>query len=131
MIEPASRSVVDASTVIAALSEERGGETAFATLTSALISAVNYTEVATWLVERGAPTQQVERDLAILGMQVLDFDGAQALEAARLQPLTRHRGLSLGDRACLALASLRRLPVMTADSAWAQVDVGIEINVIR
>ncbi|MDM7324085.1 MAG: hypothetical protein P3W93_003650 [Thermus sp.] len=64
-------------------------------------------------------------------LQVLPFTEEDALLSARLRPLTRSLGLSLGDRACLALASRLRLPVLTADATWAELSVGIEVEVIR
>jgi ribonuclease VapC len=62
---------------------------------------------------------------------VVDFDVPQAKVAGDLRRLTRIQGLSLGDRACLALAQALGLPAMTADRAWAGLEVGIEIRTIR
>jgi len=56
---------------------------------------------------------------------------AHALIAARLRPLTRHLGLSLGDRICLALAIERQCPALTADRNWANLKIGIPIQLIR
>jgi PIN domain nuclease of toxin-antitoxin system len=62
---------------------------------------------------------------------VVDFDAAQARVAGDLRSLTRAQGLSLGDRACLALAQALGLPVMTADRAWASLEVEIKIRTVR
>lgn len=51
--------------------------------------------------------------------------------AARLRPATRHAGLSLADRACLALARRLGVPAVTADRAWGDLDVGVEVRLIR
>ncbi len=50
---------------------------------------------------------------------------------AKLYPQTRNRGLSLADRACLALALDKGWPVMTADRAWAGLDIDVEVEMIR
>ena len=47
------------------------------------------------------------------------------------RPLTRDAGLSFGDRACLSLGRVKTMPVLTADRAWAQLDVGVEVVVCR
>jgi ribonuclease VapC len=62
---------------------------------------------------------------------IFPLDEAQAREAARLRPSTRAAGLSLGDRACLALAASLKLPVLTADRAWAGLQVGVVVELIR
>jgi PIN domain nuclease of toxin-antitoxin system len=45
--------------------------------------------------------------------------------------ITRPYGLSLGDRACLALAIRRKATVYTTDAAWKNLNLGIEVEVIR
>ena len=65
------------------------------------------------------------------GLAIRPFDESLAVEAGFLRPATRQYGLSLGDRACLALALRERIPVVTADRAWSQLDLGIDIQVIR
>jgi len=69
--------------------------------------------------------------VAVMDLRVVPFDGLQARTAARLRSTTRHAGLSLGDRACLALADRLGYPVVTADRVWASLEVGIEIIMIR
>jgi len=69
--------------------------------------------------------------LIAVAMPVSALRTADAIEAARLRPLTRAAGLSLGDRACLALAIQRKAAVYTTDAAWKNLDLGIEVQVIR
>jgi PIN domain nuclease of toxin-antitoxin system len=54
-----------------------------------------------------------------------------ARQTGALRPATKALGLSLGDRACLALARRERLPILTADRSWAKLDLGIPIKVMR
>ena len=82
-------------------------------------------------VERGFSGAVVQAHIDRSEVIVVPFDARQAIIASDLRPSTRHLGLSLGDRACLALANSLGAPVMTADRAWAALDVGISITVIR
>lgn len=66
-----------------------------------------------------------------LGVTVLPFDVEDAELAAGLRPLTIRAGLSLADRACLALAAKLKIPAITADRAWKKLDLSVEIVVIR
>lgn len=63
--------------------------------------------------------------------RVVPFDTEQALQSARLRDSTRARGLSPGDRACLALAAAAELPAYTADREWEGIAAGVEIRLIR
>lgn len=69
--------------------------------------------------------------LGPLHLRLVDFDHAQAVQAGELRRTTRSTGLSLGDRACLALAASRGLQVLTADRAWTGLSIGLEIECIR
>lgn len=100
------------------------------------MSAVNWAEVLSKLLERGKLPQVVTaqlRDLGLLGqaIQIYPVDEALALIMAELLPHTRAMGLSLGDRACLALALTLNLPALTADKAWSNVDAGVSVQLIR
>ena len=64
-------------------------------------------------------------------VEVVSFSAAGAEWAASLVPLTSPLGLSLADRACLALAIARDLPVLMADRAWAALDIGVPMHLIR
>jgi PIN domain nuclease of toxin-antitoxin system len=126
-----SEIVLDASALMAVLHEEPGAAAVEAVLDDAAISAVNLSEVQAKLVERGTAAELAWSSLIDLDLDVVDFDAAQAKAAGDLRSLTRAQGLSLGDRACLALAQALGLPAMTADRAWGGLDVGIEIRTVR
>jgi PIN domain nuclease of toxin-antitoxin system len=123
--------VLDTSALLAVLREEHGADRVYPMLDTAIMSSVNLAEAATVLVQSGQSIRSASSALDAYRVPAIDFTVEHAFEAARLRPLTAKQGLSLGDRACLALASLERLPVMTADRSWSALDVGVEITVIR
>ena len=123
--------VADASAVIALLVGEPFIRFDATRLSNALISTVNLSEVLARLPELGVPEDAAADAVSRLTLRVVTFDETQARAAARLRALTRQAGLSLGDRACLALASELRLPVMTADRAWRDLDIGVDIRFFR
>lgn len=96
-----------------------------------MVSTVNASEIVAKLIDRGASDDQAQRTLDALPVQIVPFDTEQAKAAGRLRRETRGAGLSLGDRACLSLALREGATVLTADRAWASLDVGVEIEVIR
>ena len=128
---PVAECVFDASAILAAIAGEPGADEVEAALGDACVSAVNLAEVASKLAREHHDIEEIRATLAALAFDVVDFDEEQALEVARLLPLTRAAGLSLGDRACLALASLRGVPAMTADRDWAALNLGVQIVLIR
>jgi ribonuclease VapC len=125
--------VLDASAVLAVFLHEKGWDTVAEEFKNARISAVNVSEVLTRLVDKGASPRIVEFAERAMAEMSEPFDYAQAARGARLRPATRDAGLSLGDRACLALAEALVAPVVTADKAWATLKLGVplEIRVIR
>jgi PIN domain nuclease of toxin-antitoxin system len=123
--------VLDASALLAFVAGERGGEAVADAIGDAMISTVNLAEVVAKLVDRGAPLERAREILAIAACEVMDFDRAQAEEAGALIARTRGRGLSLGDRACLALARREGVPALTADRRWAEVDTGVQVTLFR
>ncbi|HEX3954986.1 MAG TPA: type II toxin-antitoxin system VapC family toxin [Stellaceae bacterium] len=123
--------VVDASVVIAFLVGEPFTRFDSERIGNALISAVNLAEVLTRLPEIGVPEAETAAAIARVNLRVIAFDEEQAAATAALRPLTRRVGLSLGDRACLALGKARACPVVTADRAWAGLDVGVDVILIR
>lgn len=125
--------VLDASAVLALLFEEPGAEMVRAHLRTGVLGAANLAEVLAKLSDHGLPAVEAVRAVAILGLEVAPMTEAQAGHSAGLRPVTRAAGLSLGDRACLALAAELNAPALTADHAWKTVDeaAGVSVQVIR
>lgn len=119
--------VIDASAAIAFLLNEPGGDAVSSCLSGGLMSSVNLTEVVTRLVRTGHDPVRAH----YLGCRIVDHDVDLADRAGRLWPATMGLGLSLADRACLALAQRHGLPVLTADRAWAALDLGVDVVLIR
>jgi len=122
--------VVDASVIVAWALKEPGGDIT-ERLGGCLLSAVNAAEVVARLNREGFSTEEIREGWDEVGVVLTDFDRELAVATGELQVATRRQGLSLGDRACLALAKREGLPVLTADRAWADVDVGVKIELIR
>jgi ribonuclease VapC len=123
--------VADASAVIALLKDEAFDAFAPERLVGAAISAVNFCEVLMRLGSGGLTEAETDAAVGALDLRVFAFDEDQARAAARLWPTTRRFGLSLADRACLALGLRLDRPVVTADRAWAKLDIGIDVVLIR
>ena len=123
--------VFDSSALLAITFDEKGAAVALGAAMDVVMSAVNVTEVITRLVDEGASREEALRSLRKVSPAIRSFDESLALEAGFLRTSTRQYGLSLGDRACLALALRERAPVVTADRTWAKLDLGIDIRVIR
>ena len=126
-----ARHVLDASVVIAGLLQEPGGDALRDLMPDALMSAVNVTEIVTRLYDKGWPMALAASETAKLVGRIAPFDDPLAFRAAWLRVETRQLGLSLGDRACLALARAANLPVYTADRDWSELRLGIDIRLIR
>jgi PIN domain nuclease of toxin-antitoxin system len=96
-----------------------------------VLLAVNLTEVLTRLADWQVPLADANARLDALNLRHVAFDRALAQAAAALRPATRHLGLSLGDRACLALAQQLGVVALTADRPWKTLDLGIAIECVR
>jgi len=123
--------VLDASAILAYVAGEPGAEHVQPHIGNALASAVNLAEAGTRLSDRGLNQPEVRRALSVLDLNIVSFDEDMAYSTAAMLSATRSKGLSLGDRACLALAKGRGLPALTADRLWAKLEVGVEILLIR
>lgn len=129
-----NRIVLDTSALLAILNDEPGAEIftqEIELLQSATMSAVNVSEAYGTLVRSGLRADDAWRAVIAPIPQAVDFDMEQAQIAGELLPQTRSLGLSLGDRACLALGIVLRAPIYTADRAWKGLSLGVSIRVIR
>jgi PIN domain nuclease of toxin-antitoxin system len=127
-----SSGALDASALLALLNQEPGADqTAAAIAAGAAMSAVNLSEVVAKLREQGVPAAAIRAAIDPLGLDVVPFDADQAYAAGDLRVETRQAGLSLGDRACLALAQRDHVPALTADRSWERLQVGVAIQLIR
>ena len=127
-----NRIVVDASVLLAVIHREPGSEKLTAELLdNAAVSTVNLAEVQTKLLGRGWTPDEAWEDATATVRDTEEFTAEQAKTAGNLVAQTRPLGLSLGDRACLALALEMKAPVYTADRSWKKLKLGVQIHVIR
>jgi ribonuclease VapC len=122
---------IDSSVLLAVILAEPGWQAWVPLIERGVISAVNIAEVVARLVDRGVPEAPLNQLLRVAELTVVPHDLEQALESGRLRALTRHAGLSLGDRACLALARTHGLSVLTADRVWATLALDVPVELIR
>jgi len=130
-------SVLDASALMAFIHGEDGKAAVAAALAGrSAISVANWAEVLSKVAERGGDPVALELDYRERGFigRALAIEGmteADCVQVGRLRPLTIRQGLSLADRACLALAARLGVPALTTDRSWAEVDAPAEVQLIR
>jgi ribonuclease VapC len=129
--------VLDASAVLARLYNEPGGEQIDALLddleigngVQISISSLNWCEILTRL-HRASVTNPEEMLASLLaGVELVPFGKAEAEVAAKISKI--NPALSLGDRACLALARTLDATAWTTDKIWAQIPFGAKVNMLR
>lgn len=123
--------VLDASSVLVFLHDEPGSERVWSVLSQAVVGTVNWSEVVQKALRRQVDITGMREEFVQAGVVFSPFTVEQAEIAALLWDKTRHLGLSLGDRACLALAMEQQLPILTADRAWSGLDLGLQIQLVR
>jgi len=124
--------VLDASALLALLHREPGADQVAAALgQGAVIGAVNLAEVVSRLTDGGMPETRVRSRLDALDLSIATYDEELALRTGFLRPQTRAHGLSLGDRACVALAQRLDATALTADSRWRQLAADVRLAFIR
>jgi ribonuclease VapC len=127
-----SSCVLDASALMALFHQEPGSDkVAQAIEDGAVLSTVNLAEVTSKLNELGTPEALIQTALNVLELTIVDFNAELAYKVGLLRPLTKSAGLSLGDRACLALAQHLNLPALTTDRVWRDLIPGVNVRVIR
>ena len=123
--------LADASAILAYLGFETGSDAVAEHLANLAITSVNLAEIVTVLSLRGVKTEWIQNRVLRVFSNILPFDREQARVAGSLAHLTKEQGLSLGDRACLATAIVLDATVLTADQAWRNLNLGVEIVMIR
>lgn len=123
--------VLDASALLAFLHNERGADKVRLALNGAVVSTVNWAEVVQKSLQRGVDVAGMLDEFSDVGVVFVPFTTNQAEIAAHLWDATRSRGLSLADRACLAVATERNAPVLTADRFWTEVGLDVEVQLLR
>ena len=126
-----SKVVLDASALLALLNDEPGAEVVEQTIPGAVMGTVNLSEVVAKLAESGMPENAIRQALGDIELEILPFDAALAHHSGILRVQTRGLGLSLGDRACVALGHRLGIPVLTTDKEWKHLEVGVEVRLIR
>ena len=127
-------SVLDSSALLAFLLNEPGAAAVRARIfAGAAISAANFAEVVAFFTRQGFPPERTRAILSETSLQLVPLDEPLALDTGLLVKATRPAGLSLGDRACLAVARHLGVPAVTADRAWARVssEIGVTVDLIR
>lgn len=123
--------VLDASAVLTVIQEEIGSDLVEPYLRMAAIGAVNLAEVVAKLQDRGLTDDEIDHAVLLLDLDVCPFDAPSAIVAGKLRGPTRHAGLSLGDRACLALARSLGATALTTDRAWVKLQIDIPVEFAR
>ena len=123
--------VLDASAVLAYAHGEVGGEVVRGHFDEAVISTVNWSEILRKSRPAGVAAGELHATLIQAGVSFLAFEEQDARMTADLWGRTKRYGLSLADRACLALARRLGVPAVTADRAWTTLDLDVEIVCIR
>lgn len=126
-----TRYVYDSSALLAIILGEPGADVASANITKAMVSSVNLAEIFSRAEDKGIPADKTERFLIGKEVQFVDFDADLARVVGAMRATTRSRGLSIGDRACIALALRERATIMTADRIWAELDLPCKVELIR
>jgi PIN domain nuclease of toxin-antitoxin system len=122
--------ILDTSAIIALIKNQTGADIVRANLKGSIMSSVNYFEAAAVLA-RKMPRDTIASILSKLIAEIIDFDQSQAIESGILYQQTKEFGLSFSDLACLTLAKIKDLPVLTSDKIWLDLNLDLEIKTIR
>ena len=125
--------VLDASAVLAYLRDEPGADIVEQVIIrGAALSTVNLAEVCAKLNEHGVADADADVTATIddLDLVIEPFFREDAERTGTWRGPTRDRGLSLGDRACLALAYRLSAPALTTDHGWRDLQLPVAIDVV-
>jgi ribonuclease VapC len=121
--------VLDASALLAVLLDEPGGDFVFSVIRGSQISVVNLSEVFSTLLDGGMSFEDADEIISPLHLRVRTFREGHAWQVAKLRPITRGYGLSLGDRACITQAIFSDLIILTSDRRMAEAQAVLDINI--
>jgi PIN domain nuclease of toxin-antitoxin system len=123
--------ILDASAVLALINKEVGWEKVYDVFSDSYFCSVNLSEVVAKLVDINLPEAEITKIIKHLNLKLISFNYSIALRAGLLKSITKTKGLSLGDRACIATAIVKKLPILTADKIWKEIPLPVEIILIR
>jgi ribonuclease VapC len=123
--------VMDSSAVLASLHGEPGGDFVRSELSDAFITAINFAEVVSKLIARGMPERSAMLAVARFGTRCVAMEQDHADIAGAIHANTRRAGISMAAAFCLALAKERGWPVLTSDRRWKELNVGVDVTLIR
>jgi len=127
-----NRVILDASALLALIQEETGAEIIKPLLKFSVMSAVNVTETLSVLQRTNISPEEGLTLITDIVTTIVPFDLEQAEQVAKLHPLVQLQGLSLADRACIALGIKLQIPIYTADRIWDELKLdNIDIRLIR
>lgn len=122
--------ILDSSALLALIQEEPGAEVIKPLLNFSVMSTVNITETLSVLHRTNLSSQEGLALIADIITTIVPFDLEQAKSCADLHPLVKTKGLSLADRACIALGIKLQLPIYTADKIWLELKNVITADII-
>jgi len=125
------KTVLDASALLAYLKKEPGEDKVKAVLDESVISSVNWSEVVQKMIALDADISTMRQTFQAIGLTIEPFTLEDGEMAGRLWTQTKRYGLSLGDRACLALGIRLEATILTSDQAWAALVLPVEIQLVR
>ncbi len=124
--------LLDTSAIIALIKKEPGYKIVSNILANSAISTVNFTELISTLIKEGVSEEDADAITENIIPEIIPYDHEVAINAGKLISITKPYGLSLGDRACIALGMQLELPIYTADKIWAKLDLpNLDIKLIR
>jgi len=127
-----SKVILDAPALLALLNSEKGKDLVEEVLSKSVMSAISVFEVIAELEAKlNILPDESKKMIETIIQEIIPFNLEQAAEVAKLKSVTKGSGLSLGDRACLALAKLKRYPIYTTDKTWKELNIGVDVQLIR
>ena len=126
-----SKFVMDASAITAVIRGEDGSENVIPHLRGSLISSINLAEVFCNSRSNQSDPEMDEAAIRTMELETVPFNDQQAMILASIYPQTLGSSVGIADRACMSLAILNDLPIITGDRAWRSHEIGVEIILFR